>query len=717
MHGTSLQNHQSADFNPGSPYFQQDDAGFDPTALDLDEAELQPQKDDIKVEYHPHSKIPSIIHHFADFSHYHSMEDSVPHSTSPWEPFRTQLDFEVAAIALEAAMTKDQTNQLFSLMRCSACGNEAFTLQSHNEVHLFWEMASERFTPFQSSVVSVTYRKEVHNFNICFTKHFVFDAQRLYKYNGRCFTSFFDEPWTANTFWDAQVYAQPLTFILYTNKSKLTSFGTQKGYPIIAQIVNLPVEILNGVGVAGGRVMGWLPIVNEDQKDSGKASFVNFKNVVWHESFMQLIESVIQHSNTGYWLRLADYEEQCIMALIHGLKGKFPCPVCLVPQDMQPIHTEELRLCTSAGSQQAREDHLKAFSLRDVENIFWRVPYCDIHRTLSWDRMHTNNGRLWSDHLWVELQFWITDLGQNAAVQIDSNFDTFQRWPDLKHFSHIMKIDFTDNATHKDISKVSLCEFSMLLDEYIAKSDPETGKNWNFPKKHSNAHPNERMHGPLRAIYLWWTNFKNVATQILRYDHWLLTSTSMHSEVDDLDQFTHQNTIDPEAGEDIKEVATHTYLGTKQGNQSFSQIEQEHAADIAFSGRVHFWADDQVTVFQYLHVNYESMVDWLKTQDQPFFACLIYMFCCSIGEIVLSLALIHLYNVAIGHCRRQDIDLGLYRVQAKPCMSSKLISIESIIRGAMLASDPATAGDYFVVDTIDTDIFLQMKSLQAHFIN
>ncbi|KAG1838877.1 hypothetical protein F4604DRAFT_1691463 [Suillus subluteus] len=306
-------------------------------------------------------------------------------------------------------------------------------------------MASEWFTPFQSSVVSVKYQDEVHDFNI--TR----------------FTRFFDEPWTANAFWDAQ----PLAFILYADKNKLSSFGTQKGYPIIARIANLPVEIQNGVGMAGGRVMGWLPIINEDQKDSGKASFVNFKNAVWHKSFLQLIESVIQHSNTGYWFdcgdlirRLlwpiililsADYEEQCIMALIHGLKGKFPCPVCLVPQDMQSIHTEELALCTSAGSQQVlktarlaktkktRETHLQAFLLRDVE---------------------------------VEGQ-----LFRLIQIGFEFSFDAFLRWPHLKHFSRVMKIDLTDNATHEDISK-----------EYITKLKPEIGKNWNFPKKHSNVH-------------------------------------------------------------------------------------------------------------------------------------------------------------------------------------------------------------------------------------
>jgi hypothetical protein len=35
--------------------------------------------------------------------------------------------------------------------------------------------------------------------------HFVFDAQRMYKYDGQTFVRFFDEPWTANAFWECQV--------------------------------------------------------------------------------------------------------------------------------------------------------------------------------------------------------------------------------------------------------------------------------------------------------------------------------------------------------------------------------------------------------------------------------------------------------------------------------------------------------------------------------
>ena len=56
-------------------------------------------------------------------------------------------------------------------------------------------------------------------------------------------------------------------------------------------------------------------------------------------------------------------------------------------------------------------------------------------------------------------------------------------------------------------------------------------KNWNFPKNHSHSHviddifakgvtrnystrPNESMHGYIRWIYLWMTNFKQIEGQV-----------------------------------------------------------------------------------------------------------------------------------------------------------------------------------------------------------
>ena len=56
--------------------------------------------------------------------------------------------------------------------------------------------------------------------------------------------------------------ANPLCYILYVDKTKLSTFGTHKGYPVFARLANLPVNIRNGEGVGGGRLVGWLPIVS-----------------------------------------------------------------------------------------------------------------------------------------------------------------------------------------------------------------------------------------------------------------------------------------------------------------------------------------------------------------------------------------------------------------------------------------------------------------------
>ena len=55
--------------------------------------------------------------------------------------------------------------------------------------------------------------------------------------------------------------AKPFCIIFYADKNKLSSFGTQKGYPVVVRCAVLPTPIRNGQGIGGGLVVGWLPIV------------------------------------------------------------------------------------------------------------------------------------------------------------------------------------------------------------------------------------------------------------------------------------------------------------------------------------------------------------------------------------------------------------------------------------------------------------------------
>ncbi|KAG2145634.1 hypothetical protein BD769DRAFT_1382534 [Suillus cothurnatus] len=269
------------------------------------------QLDNIKTEYHLHSGIAMKIDHFADFHRHIATCSQVPKNLTPWEPFSSCIDFDFVELVLKANLTK-------------------FSVTDYDGVCTMWDAASPHHAKFQKEVI--------------------FALVRILQ----DFMRFFDEPWTTNAFWDSQsslpkAEGKPFAFIIYADKAKLLSFGCQKTYPVIAQCANLPVGICNGEGFGGGQLVGWLPIVKEDRKYSGTQSFVNFKNVVWHESFKCLLKSLAPLSKTGFWVKCwdsierlfyplililsEDYEEQCVMALIRGTNCKCPCPVCLVPKD------------------------------------------------------------------------------------------------------------------------------------------------------------------------------------------------------------------------------------------------------------------------------------------------------------------------------------------------------------------------------------------------
>ncbi|KAF9470064.1 hypothetical protein BDN70DRAFT_770837, partial [Pholiota conissans] len=165
-------------------------------------------------------------------------------------------------------------------------------------------------------------------------------------------------------------------------------------------------------------LVGWLPIVKEDSNETGKKDFVNLKRVVWHEGFKELFESIIQYAKTGImklcgdgirrWLfpiilmLSADYEEQCVMALIRGIGSACPCPKCLdIYKKAQQLESEE-----------EKEALLKSVGLRDIENVFWSLERTDVYAALSWDRLHSYHGGMFSDHLWVQFKKAIMKAGE-----------------------------------------------------------------------------------------------------------------------------------------------------------------------------------------------------------------------------------------------------------------------------------------------------------------
>ncbi|KAH9959379.1 hypothetical protein BGW80DRAFT_1438935 [Lactifluus volemus] len=301
--------------------------------------------------------------------------------------------------------------------------------------------------------------------------HFHWDAEKIYRCSGESKSQIPEG-------------GSPLGLILYADKTKLSSFGTTMGYPVVARCANLPASIRNSNGFGGGRVVGWLPIVKNDPKEDGKPQFVNFKRAVWHESFRVVVQSIVDHSKMGCWLKCgdgikrwlfptvlilsADYEEQCVMSLIRGTTSKFPCPVCLVKSDelsnitgtkIWPHRTatqsqELVHQARSLKTAAQRDTFLSEHGLRSVDNVFWSLQNSDPHRALSFDRLHSNNSGLFGHHLWEQFKALISGYGRREAAQIDAQFCAVPRWSGLNHFQQVMEVAFTDGTKYEDISKI-----------------------------------------------------------------------------------------------------------------------------------------------------------------------------------------------------------------------------------------------------------------------
>lgn len=89
------------------------------------------------------------------------------------------------------------------------------------------------------------------------------------------------------------------------------------------------------------------------------------------------------------------------------------------------------------------------------------------------------------------------------------------------------------------------------------------------------------------------------------------------------------------------------------------------------------------------------------------------MFKFTVSNHTFELALVLPMDAPTGSRRSMDRNLGLTRLRARPLASSEFISLQSIVRGALLVPDYDNNGDFFLVDLVDTDMFLRAKSLRS----
>ncbi|KAI6137977.1 hypothetical protein BKA82DRAFT_4333666 [Pisolithus tinctorius] len=763
------------------------------------------------TEFHPRSKRPTLFQSAEEFGQ-QNLKCMAP-DREPWRPFASEGDYVFATVAVEAGLSSTQVDSLLKLIHCIRQGTASVTLCNDAGLRTALDRAAAQLTPFSKFEIAAPYKGSDVTFpihirplwdwaldllqNPSLAPHFVWDAERVFKLDGETYERFYTEPWTGDHWWDIQSQlpthaenAVPFAFILYADKTRLSSHGTVKGYPMVVRCANLPVHIRNGERYGGGCVVGWLPIVPELASEERKTSYVNFKRVVWHEAFYKLLEKVAELSKVGYlhecydnirrWLfpviliLSADYERT--VSTNFCTKCKFPCPFCLVPleelwdlsktYEMRTTKQHQEALALYEQKKSASEKKLKSLGLRPVKNIFWSVEHSEPEQAASFEPLHSLHGGLGGKHMHEELKIVVNELGRDFETCLEERVSAFPRWRGLAHFNTVIHITFSGGNKMRDLTRQCfyaaldiltsttsqvgyqllrmICSYlqletligldvhteatlGMIEDELLVfrgelkvyrshvRRLHDTGlkDNWNFPKAHLwkhvtrdiwskgairnySARLNEKMHGPLKDAYQDRSNGKDVAGQILRIDHHRFAIKLIQARIDaENERVTHFTDDEPFEG--------NTRLGAPQQPSTLSGVENTHRDDRAFEGfrrrleiflnaclptygyPLNTWirlqGTDTVWEYQYLKVNYASVVDWKVAVNhircspsfhgRPRYDCtliqlsetktafiqLIFMFTCKIAafEDVFQFALVQPLTAGTG-VRRLDQD-------------------------------------------------------------
>ncbi|KAK0479793.1 hypothetical protein IW261DRAFT_1419848 [Armillaria novae-zelandiae] len=402
--------------------------------------------------YHPASGIPARVDHFEDYQSNPTFQAADPPiDPCPWRPFATHHDFKLGEFILDAALTRKQMTTLFELLTPNSESTQslASTIKSPRDFQEHWDQAANLITPFEKSTITVPLRGRDQTFDVyrcnlwtwaleliqnpTLEPHFFWDAVQLSKWNGKAFERFIDEPWTAQAFWDLQTPlpkgAKPLCFILYADKTRLSSFGTAQGYPVVAHCANLRAEIRNGNGI------------KDDPRYKKKTYYVDFKRLVWHAVMKYILEPLEEPSKT--FKRSLGFQSSAVI-----LKKQILGDTAGLP------------------TKGAQNKFLSGFGLHNIQNVFWNVTDCDPFCSLSWDRLHAHDDGLFGKHLRGEIVACVAALGMQFTSQADDQIKLFPCWKDFYHFdSGFMGVNFTDGSKYEDLAKHILFVTQNILTE------------------------------------------------------------------------------------------------------------------------------------------------------------------------------------------------------------------------------------------------------------
>ncbi|KAI6008905.1 hypothetical protein F5J12DRAFT_936001 [Pisolithus orientalis] len=446
-------------------------------------------------------------------------------------------------------------------------------------------------------------------------------------------------PGQADSWWDIQsslpevLNAVPFAFIIYTNKTKLSSFGTAKGYPVVI----FPLHIMRNTNAHAQHSC------TEGEKVLKALRLWPIHNVFWlicnSDLYGALSFDHLHFLHGGLWGKHILQDILRILNVLgHNAETNVKNYVSNFPQWWLLFHFKNvINVTFSDGNKMC--DLAKAMFYA-LLNVFTRTAtpegYCLLCILASY-------------------------------LQLDS----------------LIGLDMHTERTIEMID-AELLKFNNKLRAYIEcvnKSGLEgLWVDWDFPKilhvdKHKLAAKLLRMHV---NNYKNWTQMQgepagtegecndNQSGLFMAFDHVYLGSSSKPSTIQDIEASCSVS--------DTVFITEYRYLKVNYKSSVDWKVVTDHLqCNLSFYGQP----------------QYDCTLIQLMETDTAF-VHLISIFTCNIhGVGSISLAFIQPLTAKVGGTCQIDIDLWLICIQAAPCNNPIFIPIQSILCGAVVAPDPS----------------------------
>ncbi|KAJ3861150.1 hypothetical protein EV359DRAFT_47752, partial [Lentinula novae-zelandiae] len=359
--------------------------------------------------------------------------------SEPWEPFRSQDEWELARWLIESGASQGKIDSFLNNVKPDFKNKRAF----FRTIDLLPTGPSFSCTPMEvvgnlkdangknhTEVLELWHRdifdcvSELMG-NPAFNGKQEYAPKREFREmrNGVPCNQQYSEMWTANWWWNVQSKlpedATVAPIILASDETQLSTFsGDKKAWPVYLSIGNIEKAVWRKPSSRAWVLLGYIPISGLDCYSEDRRSDAGCQ--LFHDRIKKMLQPLIDKGLTPTEMACSDSFIRSVYALLAAYIADYPeqcriacckrnsCPQCTVTskkqgllEPMNSVYCEPVDIINTLArqSQGYKPSKFKTLNMLPI-NLFWKdLPLCHIFESMTPDLLHQMHKGVFADHV------------------------------------------------------------------------------------------------------------------------------------------------------------------------------------------------------------------------------------------------------------------------------------------------------------------------------